>query len=389
VSENPTAPSSEPPAWPLADAVPRPHVALLIITRFGKKYQYVLASDDLSEPPRYLSKPVAKSPDGQLRALVKCLNEMAAGKGYPPTEIRQFLRAQGQELWQNFIPGDLAAGLGGLDADQSILSISTFGESEKVPWEMLHPIEKIGGRDDFLARIFPTVRSPTGAAKLADELMMRRVELVLPDPGLADATAEVSEIRNILAGRADVGADIRGKAKLRQVLEGGEFSLLHMVGHNDHGKGARAGLVLAAGQRLQPADLNSLASSGGRWATARPLVFLNACGTNQAQQSYTGVTDWAEKCFAAGAAAFVGSLWDVRSGPARAFATSFYRKLFEDGQPLAIAAHLARQQGNSKDPTWLAYTVYGNPFARAVSVTTGVSQTARTSPSHISNQPES
>ena len=99
-----------------------------------------------------------------------------------------------------------------------------------------------------------------------------------------------------------------------------------------------------------------------------------------------------QKCFAAGAGAFVGSLWDVRSPTARAFATCFYRKLFEDGQPLAVAAHLAReqvQQRSSKDPTWLAYTVYGNPFARAVSVTTGVPQTTGTSLDHTPDQPES
>ena len=105
-------------------------------------------------------------------------------------------------------------------------------------------------------------------------------------------------------------------------------------------------------------------------SAARPLVFLNACGTDRPERTYTGLTDWAQKCFDAGAGAFVGSLWDVRSKPARAFATSFYRALLEDGQPLALAAHLARNeawQQSSKDPTWLAYTVYGNPFARAVS----------------------
>ena len=250
VSENPTAPSGEPTAWLLANAVPRPHVVRLIITRSGRKYQYVLASDDTSEPSRCLSKSVGKSPDGQLRALVRRLNDMAAGKGYSPTEIRETLRAQGQELWQNFIPGELAGDLQDLDTERSILWISTFGESEKVPWEMLHPIEKISGRDDFLGRIFPTVRSPTGPTGLADELLMRRAEIVLPDPSLAGAAAEVSDIRHILDGRADVGADICEKAQLREVLKGGEFSLLHMVGHSDNRKSA--GLILAAGQRLEP-----------------------------------------------------------------------------------------------------------------------------------------
>jgi|ERR1022692_56370 hypothetical protein len=114
----------------------------------------------------------------------------------------------------------------------------------------------------------------------------------------------------------------------------------------------------------------SYRETGGHWAASGPMVFLNACGTDQSERTYTGVMDWAQKCFEAGASAFVGSLWDVRSKPARAFATCFYEKLFDDGQPLAVAAHLARQQArqkSGKDPTWLAYTVYGNPFARVVS----------------------
>jgi CHAT domain-containing protein len=192
--------------------------------------------------------------------------------------------------------------------------------------------------------------------------------MVLADQGIDEGTAEVSAIRDILAGRADVGDEISEKAKLREVLGGGGFSLLHVAGHNAYGRDA--GLVLANGHRLRPPDLNGLAASGGRWTAARPLIFLNACGTDADERTYTGVTGWAEKCFKAGAGAFVGSLWDVRSKPARAFATSFYRALLEDGHPLAIAAHLARNEAlrqSSRDPTWLAYTVYGNPFARAVS----------------------
>ena len=367
VTEKPTAPNDEPSAWPLADVTPQPHLVRLIIARAGKQYQYVLASDDPTVPSVYASKPLSLSPGRKLADLVSHLSEMAAGGG-APSEIRETLRSEGQELWHSFVPDELADGLQALDPARNILWISTFGEIEKVPWEMLHPVEEIGGRSEFLAQLFPVVRSPAGAAGSLDKFAIRRVEMVLSDRTMEEATAEVSAIRRILAGRADVGDEISEKAKLRQVLGGGEFSVLHVAGHNASGKGS--GLALARGQRLRPLDLNGLAARGGRWAAARPLVFLNACGTDRPERTYTGLTDWAQKCFDAGAGAFVGSLWDVRSKPARAFATCFYRALLEDGQPLALAAHLARNeawQQSSKDPTWLAYTVYGNPFARAVS----------------------
>ena len=67
-----------------------------------------------------------------------------------------------------------------------------------------------------------------------------------------------------------------------------------------------------------------------------------------------------------GAGAFVGTLWAVRTESSARFATAFYRSLV-DGATLGTAALAARteQQEDPLDPTWLAYTVYGDPFAIA------------------------
>ena len=67
----------------------------------------------------------------------------------------------------------------------------------------------------------------------------------------------------------------------------------------------------------------------------------------------------------AGAGAFIGSLWAVRSSSARTFAEAFYRAMVTDRVPLGAASLHARQaiSGDEGDPTWLAYTVYGNPSA--------------------------
>jgi hypothetical protein len=67
----------------------------------------------------------------------------------------------------------------------------------------------------------------------------------------------------------------------------------------------------------------------------------------------------------AGAGAFIGTLWAVRSGSARRFAEKFYG-LLTGPQPLPLgdAAHQASMSiaQESGDPTWLAYIAYGNPF---------------------------
>jgi CHAT domain-containing protein len=77
------------------------------------------------------------------------------------------------------------------------------------------------------------------------------------------------------------------------------------------------------------------------------------------------MTGWAKQFMGAGAGAFIGSLWAIRSSSARTFAETFYQAMVTDGTPLGIASLRARQAiaADGGDPTRLAYTVYGNPSA--------------------------
>jgi CHAT domain-containing protein len=102
-------------------------------------------------------------------------------------------------------------------------------------------------------------------------------------------------------------------------------------------------------------------------AETRPLVFLNACRSSSENFEYTRSTSWARAFMRAGAGAFVGTMWAVRSTSASEYAEAFYSSLVVERRPLSEAAQFAREsiRGNSADPTWLAYTVYGEPDAIA------------------------
>ena len=66
----------------------------------------------------------------------------------------------------------------------------------------------------------------------------------------------------------------------------------------------------------------------------------------------------------AGAGLFVGSLWSVGDDTARTFAQEFYQGL-KSGKTVAHATRVAREATKrANEPTWLAYTVYGHPYAR-------------------------
>jgi CHAT domain-containing protein len=99
-----------------------------------------------------------------------------------------------------------------------------------------------------------------------------------------------------------------------------------------------------------------------------PLIFMNACRTDGKMATFTGVTSWAEAFLNKGAAAFIGSLWEVRDQTAKTFATEFYTAAKH--YPLGTAVHVARLaiKDVKRDPTWLAYTLYGDPSAVAVPV---------------------
>lgn len=79
----------------------------------------------------------------------------------------------------------------------------------------------------------------------------------------------------------------------------------------------------------------------------------------------TKLDGWAEKFLRAGAAAFIGSLWEVSDSMAREFAQELYGCLVA-GEPLGMAVMAARRAVATEpgDPTWLAYAVYGDPQAR-------------------------
>jgi ABC-type sugar transport system ATPase subunit len=366
VRPGPVEPMAEVSA-PLADAQEQPGQALLMVTRLSDKvYQYILLRHGhehfVSKNPPYDFAPAAR-----LKKLSAQLSEMAAGKGPSPSELPDALANLGRELWSSFIFPEVHEQLAALDVGAETLVVDAQDDKAVVPWELLYPVDAIGGQLDFLACLFPTVRSTSRNGRtLREQFSLRQAEFVVPDPEeLPDALKEVTEIRRILGQEDRRPPYIREKPKLVEVLRDGGFGLLHVACHNSYG--ADAALLLAADKLFEPWDLNEFKRDGGAWAADAPLVFLNACGTSQPHRSFTSFRSWSQRFFEAGAGAFIGSMWDVRSSSARVFAAEFYRAFAKEQQPLAQAASAARQATReatkNRDPTWLAYAVHGSPSA--------------------------
>jgi hypothetical protein len=326
----------------------------------GARYSFQLLSQ------RYLFGPVvAKSlteePGQAVERTVAMLRKMAGDvSGYTPALAARWVRETGTGLWQDLVPKSIQDQYWQLR--DSITSFTIACEDDTVPWELLYPLTPT---DDagFLVEQFPVLR------RIYDQCRTHRVlvggaRYVVPPGSPANAQDEVDAISRILGQPAD--SAITDLADLLDLLDAGSAGLLHFACHNTFSLEAGGSAIKMAGGALVPQLLNS--AVGRRCLAARsPLIFVNACRSAGVSAEYTQMMGWASQFMAAGAGAFLGTLWPVRSLRASVFAEAFYAALVA-GEDLGRASLAARQAAkDDADPTWLAYTVYGDPAALGVS----------------------
>lgn len=240
-----------------------------------------------------------------------------------------------------------------------------------IPWEVVRPLEydRRGQSiydDPPLCQSFQLARWPASVAPPA-QLIFSHAAIIQPRSDLPAAQSE----KEFLAALPDitVGAPLETVAETLASFSAGQTQLYHFACHGnlDSTDPNNSKLKLADGF-LTPADLASDRKSG--LLRARPLVFANACHAGELGFGLTRLGGWAERFIAAGASAFIGSLWAINDVLAARFAAEFYNRLFglagHTQMPLAAAFRAARlvlRELDPANPTWLAYVLYGNPRA--------------------------
>jgi len=269
-----------------------------------------------------------------------------------------------------------------------IEAVQVISDSPYMPWELLYIDDPAGGgltNAGFLCE-WGLVRWMYNVPWPADTLQLRpeRVRYVIPQYlNVRDRLPEADQERALLAARFPGAAEVDASSDVlaRFLSEAsGQCDLLHFACHGEAQQMAvlNSELVLRGDRTergLVAQDLFSASTAKRRaiFATSREephgLVFINACQTGRSGEGISGVSGFADSFLRPasqkGAAAFVGALWSVDDHLARTFAETFYDDLL-GGSTLVEAATRAREACKQKgDFTWLAYTIYGNPFARA------------------------
>ncbi|KSB89103.1 hypothetical protein AS593_04200 [Caulobacter vibrioides] len=293
--------------------------------------------------------------------------------------LMMLIRAEGAELFR-LLPRDLQRLI--WNRRDQIGSLQVFAQEPSIPWEVawiLDPDSRsmplAGGK--FLAELGLT-RWITNVGVAPARLRLRedRALYCIPDyldpnlslPSQPDEVAMVSEV----LGARPVAPHIEPVLSALGRTSGQDFDILHFACHGsaDPDRIWNSGLLLEGFQRggrvareeLSLAAVRSyanLASDG-----VKPIIFLNACQTGVGGYGLSGAGGLAQAFVRQGAGLFVGTLWSVADHTALVFSRTFYEQL-KAGKAVVHATRAAREAAKAHgESTWLAYSVYGHPYAR-------------------------
>ena len=150
------------------------------------------------------------------------------------------------------------------------------------------------------------------------------------------------------------------------------FQVLHFACHCDTtpDKADDHSLILADGEKFRVSQramksrhMRNLPDIRMHRDKARPLVFMNACGSSVVDPS--GVTSFPQMFLENGSCGFIGTETAIPDEVAEVFSSQFYRALMTD-RPLGRAVHLAKLNllRDYANPLGILYTVYANTEMR-------------------------
>jgi hypothetical protein len=328
----------------------------------GHHYTFQLLSEPCYFEP-VLAEAVTARPTDAVERILAMLRSMAEGSThYSPGNAQTWIEQAGVGLWNDMVPEQIKDQFWQLRKQISSFSIAIARGRDVIPWELLYPLAA-DTDEGFLVQQFPVMRRVFGQAR-SHRITLGDTRYILPPGSPKNAQNEIAALQQVLGSSTSAVDVVSDLNTLIALIESQKAGLLHFACHNTFRADDGGSAITMSGGAFTPMLLNKAVirhTLSGR----NPLVFVNACRSAGAVPEYTRMMGWAEQFMAAGAGAFVGTLWAIRSETASEFAESFYGEI-TGGSPLGEACHRARLAIDHSDPTWLAYSVYGDPAATAI-----------------------
>jgi hypothetical protein len=273
---------------------------------------------------------------------------------------RTKLETSGTALWE-LLPDEIRSRL--IDQWDKFDRLNVYSDVDPVPWEMLYPFRKKPHFDggQFLVEKAQICRWRNGSLP-PGMIGLDRADFVVADPAqLKQAGEEVLLIKQALAqwNAALAAGTISAANELHQLFRQDLLNLLHVACHQSFESDNER--IKIANTIIGPTEFNNYQ------LTALPFIFMNACRSDSKVPAYNKIGGWANTFLGIGAGAFIGTLWEVRDTTAQLFANTLYDELLQHRSTFGDALKRARAAVKQKapgDPTWLAYTFYGDTEAR-------------------------
>lgn len=281
-----------------------------------------------------------------------------------PNSAKRKLRSHGIYLW-NLLPEKIRDRF--INRRKKIKRITIYSDNDPFPWEMLYPFRREPAFDasKFLIEQVEICRWINGS-KPPSGIAVSRADFVIADPAqLAEAVSEIAKITDLLKkwNIALQNNNILVANELFALFKKDAVSLLHFACHQSFDDDAER--IFIKNMPVAPDEISNLPFL----AHAAAFIFLNACRSDRKVPGYTKMGGWASSFLGVGAGAFIGTLWEVRDETAAMFAEALYKALFLRGEFFGKALKYARRYVKLKapgDPTWLAYSFYGDVDARVL-----------------------
>ncbi len=245
------------------------------------------------------------------------------------------------------------------------MSLLITSDEPWVPWELIKPFEEGQPESDFLAGAFQLSRWLAGRGPL-EALVIQSAQLVAPDLDLDFVKEEQHYFDSLTRHGVHVDPPIVVHRDFIKLAGRGGVQLIHLATHgNFNSEDVNSSPIRLQDKDLIPRDLSRLTARG--FVKDRPLVFFNTCHSGRLGFDLTKPGGWAQRMVDEfGVAAFIGSHWAISDQLAAIFSHTFYEALRAQAT-LGEAFHTARITIRDKqpaNPTWLAYTLYGDPNSR-------------------------
>jgi hypothetical protein len=270
----------------------------------------------------------------------------------------------GKNLWQR-LPEALRKEYFGLHAEGLLpRSISIHSAEMIFPWELIVPNQgkttlKRLGVAHVLGRWQP------GLATKPPEQLLRVQKLRVLNPSyekpytLRWAAEEAQKLKKRFPKIASLvsPADLDGANKL---FEESDLQVLHFSGHGEvDPTNADLNRILLENDEA----FEALSLVGTPLCTvAQPVVYMNACSVGNVRETVGQAGGFASNFVTNGCSGVIAPLWKINDKRSMEFALSLYEKLAL-GRSVGEALQELRAE-NEKDPTYHAYTYFGDPWVR-------------------------